>query len=135
MNSTQKTLNALKTIFPVLLSVLLLVSLATVALPDSFYSNAFSGGAIDLGVGSILGSIAAGNPSTSYVLAGELGGKGVGLAAVTAFLVAWVTVGVIQFPAEAILLGKRFAVTRNAVAFVSSIAVAVLTVATTRALS
>ena len=135
MNATQKTLKALQTIFPALLSVLLLVSLATVALPDSFYSNAFPGGAFDLAAGSLLGSVAAGNPSTSYVLAGELVDKGVGLAAVTAFLVAWVTVGVIQFPAETMLLGKRFALTRNLVALASSIAVAVLTVATTGALS
>ncbi|MGV7222740.1 MAG: hypothetical protein ACQ9MH_14585 [Nitrospinales bacterium] len=31
----------------------------------------------------------------------------------TSFLVAWVTVGIIQFPPEATLLGRRFACFRN----------------------
>ncbi len=130
MNSLEKTWNALKSMAPTLLSVLLLVSLATNFIPESFYEQAFSGGWTDLAVGAVTGSIAAGNPSTSYVLGGELLSRGVGLAAVTAFLVAWVTVGIVQFPAEAVLLGKKFAVARNAAAFASAIAVALLTAAT-----
>lgn len=53
---------------------------------------------------------------------------GVSLIAVTSFIVAWVTVGFIQFPAEAMLLGKKFAIVRNVVAFVFSIIVALITV-------
>lgn len=44
---------------------------------------------------------------------GELLEQGAGLVAVTAFLVAWVTVGLIQLSVESILLGKKFAVSRN----------------------
>ncbi len=54
---------------------------------------------------------------------------GVSLVAVTAFLVAWVTVGLVQFPAEAILLGRRFALRRNLLSFFFSILVALATVA------
>ena len=69
----------------------------------------------------------AGNPVTSYVLGGEFLTQGVGLVAVTAFIVAWVTVGLVQLPAEALLLGKKFAVTRNIVSFFFAIIVALIT--------
>ena len=65
---------------------------------------------------------------TSYVLGGELFKQGVSLVAVTAFLVAWVTVGLVQLPAESMILGKRFAITRNITAFILSIIVAIITV-------
>jgi hypothetical protein len=51
---------------------------------------------------------------------------------VTAFIAAWVTVGVIQLPAEAAILGKRFALTRNALSFIFAIIVAIATVITLR---
>jgi len=54
--------------------------------------------------------------------------QGVGLIAVTAFLVSWVTVGLIQFPAESTILGKKFAILRNISAFILSIIVAIITI-------
>jgi hypothetical protein len=47
---------------------------------------------------------------TSYVIGGEVRHEGVGMVAITAFIVSWVTVGIIQLPAEAVMLGKRFAI-------------------------
>lgn len=85
-------------------------------------------------IGAILGSIAAGHPITSYVLGGELLAKGISLVAVTALLVSWVTVGSIQFPAEALMLGRRFALYRNLLCFMFSVLIAMLTVATLRLL-
>jgi len=115
--------------FPVLLGVILLISFISVLIPKSFYSFLFSGNFfVDPLVGSILGSILAGNPITSYVIGGELLKSGVSLIAVTAFLVSWVTVGLVQLPAESILLGKKFAITRNISAFLFSIIVAIITV-------
>ena len=112
--------------FPVLLGAILLIALADSFIPQELYASLFSGNPfIDPIVGSILGSIFAGNPSTSYILGGELVDSGVSLLAVTAFLVSWVTVGVVQFPAEALLLGKRFALSRNIAAFLFSIIVAI----------
>lgn len=75
-------------------------------------------------IGAAIGSIVAGNPITSYVIAGELRDEGVGLVAITAFILCWVTVGVVQFPAEAVLLGRKFAVVRNICAFVFSLFIA-----------
>ena len=58
--------------------------------------------------------------------------EGISLYAVTAFIVAWVTVGMIQLPAEAAILGKRFAILRNFLSFLLSIAVAITAVITLR---
>lgn len=111
---------------PVILGALLLLSLATSFIPSSAYSSVFSGiPIIDAVIGSAIGSILAGNPATSYIIGGELVEAGVSTIAVTAFLIAWVTVGVIQLPAESILLGKNFAFSRNISAFLFSILVAI----------
>ncbi|GAH89897.1 unnamed protein product [marine sediment metagenome] len=75
-----------------------------------------------------MGSVLAGNPLTSYVLGGELLKQGMSLVAVTSFLVAWVTVGLVQLPAEAIMLGKKFAILRNIFSFAFSMLVAMTTV-------
>jgi len=57
-------------------------------------------------------------------------GGGVGLIAVTALLVSWVTVGIVQLPAESLMLGGRFAVYRNLVCFGIAVIVAFLVVYT-----
>lgn len=115
--------------FPVLLGAILLISLANALIPKSFYLVLFSKiPFLDSVIGSLVGSILAGNPVTSYIFGGEMLKQGVSLIAVTAFLVAWVTVGLVQLPAESILLGKRFAIVRNITAFLFSIIVALITV-------
>jgi hypothetical protein len=78
--------------------------------------------------------VAIGHPLAGYVLGGELLAGGASLMAVTALIVSWVTVGVAQLPAEALLLGRRFAFTRNLLCFLSAIAIAPLTAAVLRLL-
>ena len=114
---------------PVITGVVLLVGLVNALIPESFYRTIFSKNVLlDTVVGSSIGSVMAGNPVTGYVLGGELLEQGVSLVAVTAFLVAWVTVGLVQLTAESIMLGKKFAILRNVFSFLFSIIVAVLTV-------
>ena len=114
---------------PILVGVVLLIGLASTLIPKSFYNTLFSKNVfLDSIIGSGLGSILAGNPVTSYVIGGELLKQGISLVAITSFLVAWVTVGLVQFPAEALLLGRRFAILRNISSFVFSIIVAIITV-------
>ena len=87
----------------------------------------FSGNAVlDSFLGAVAGSIAAGNPINSYVIGGELLINGVSLMAIGAFIFAWVTVGLVQFPAESMMLGRRFAVTRNIVSFCMAMGLGVL---------
>ncbi len=124
-----KSARSLYKAVPILLGILILVSIANVAIPKNLYSRVFSGNFIlDPIVGASVGSILAGNPVTSYVIGGEFLKQGVSMVSVIAFLVAWVTVGLVQLPAESLMLGKRFAITRNILSFILSIIVAVTTV-------
>ena len=114
---------------PTVLGMLLLVSIITNTIPKQFYKSLFNGNLWrDSLIGNALGSFLIGNPVTGYIIGNELIKNGVSLIAVTAFLVAWVTVGLIQSPAEAVLLGKRFALFRNISAFFMAIIVAIITV-------
>jgi len=127
--SIKKASLSLWGIFPIILGVVLLVSLANVVIPKSFYFVLFSKvPLLDSLIGSMLGSVFAGSPITSYLLGGELLNQGISLIAVTAFIVAWVTVGIIQLPAESLILGKKFAIVRNFTAFIFAIFVAIITV-------
>ena len=113
---------------PIIAGVILLVGLLKVLVPQSAFSALFSRNvAFDSITGSAIGSVLAGSPITSYIIGGEMLVQGVSLVAVTAFIVAWVTVGVVQLPAESVLLGKRFALLRNGISFVFAIIVAVIT--------
>ena len=114
---------------PILVGVVLLLGLFKTFISNQSISSIFTGEALqDTVIGSLIGSFLAGNPITSYIIGGELLKEGVSLFAVTAFIVAWVTVGVIQFPAEASILGKRFAITRNVLSFIITIVVSIGTV-------
>ena len=125
-----KSAKALRKAAPIILGVILLVSLANTIIPKEAVTKLFTRNSIlDSFIGSGVGSILAGNPITSYILGGELLKQGIGLVAVTAFIVAWVTVGIVQLPAESIMLGKRFALTRNITAFFLAIVTALITVA------
>jgi uncharacterized membrane protein YraQ (UPF0718 family) len=124
-----KTLRSFRRSLPILLGMLLLLSLAFVLMPRNLYHRIFTGNPLlDPLIGAVVGSISSGNVVTSYIIGGELKMQGVSLLAVTAFLAAWVTVGVVQLPAEALMLGRRFALMRNITSFVSSLVLAMLTV-------
>ena len=121
--------NQFVNLLPILIGVILLIGLFNAFVSKEIISLIFSKSkALDTIFGSCLGSIFAGNPMNSYVIGGELIERGVSLFAVTAFMNAWVTVGLIQLPAEMAALGKRFALVRNAIAFILSLGVAYTTV-------
>jgi uncharacterized membrane protein YraQ (UPF0718 family) len=129
--SLKETARSFARTFPTLIGVMLFISLILVLVPSSLYGKVFTGNEIlDPLIGALIGSVAAGNPITSYIVGGELIDQGVSLLAVTAFITTWVTVGVLQLPAEATILGKRFALIRNGAAFLSAVLVAILTTVT-----
>ena len=124
-----KSARMLWNVFPLILGTILLVSLIVTLIPKSFYLIIFQNNIfLDPFIGSFIGSISAGNPLISYIIGGELLEQGVSLIAVTAFIVAWVTVGFVQLPAESMILGKRFAFLRNLFSFILAIIVAIITV-------
>ena len=126
--AVKQSARALWRAVPLILSVILLVGLVQTFFPPQVISGVFHNNTIfDAFIGSTLGSVFMGSPITSYVIGGELLSSGVSIAAVTALIVSWVTVGIVQFPAETAMLGKRFAIIRNSTSFVLSIIVAVIT--------
>ena len=126
-----RTAKAFRKSLFILMGALMLLALADTLIPKHVYRRIFMGNEfLDPLMGAVIGSISGGNPITSYIIGGELRQEGVSMLAITAFIVAWVTVGIIQLPAEALMLGKRFAIARNAVSFGISIVIALLTVLT-----
>jgi len=118
-----KTLKSFVVMVPILLGVILLIGLFKTYITPDLISSIFKGKLFqDTLLGSLIGSISAGNPISSFIIGGELLKEGVSLFAVTAFIVS----------AEASILGKRFALTRNFLSFILAIVVAIATVLTLR---
>ena len=131
LSSFIKTCKTFSEAFPILLGVILLVGLFRECMSSEFISSLFTGRMLtDTAIGSIIGSVSAGNPVNSYIIGGELIKNDVSFFAVTSFIIAWVTVGLIQLPAEAAFLGKRFAVARNTISFMLCFVVTILVVIT-----
>ncbi len=129
LSSLSHTVRAFWRLFPVLLGVLLLAGLVVQLVPYLIDVGLFGRGAlVDALTAAGIASVASGQPVASYVLAGELRGAGIGLVAATAFITAWITVGIVPLPLEARMLGWRFALWRNLVAFGFSLLIAWLTV-------
>jgi uncharacterized membrane protein YraQ (UPF0718 family) len=124
-----KSIKSLWQSVPLIFGILLLVGLINSLFTKAVYSRIFHYGSfLNAVFGALAGSISAGSPINSYVLGGEFLKQGVSLIAVTAFLVAWVTVGLIQLPMEAKFLGIRFSLWRNSLCFLFSILAAIITV-------
>jgi uncharacterized membrane protein YraQ (UPF0718 family) len=131
IDSFYKTLRSFGAAFPMVLGVILLLGLFRVFVTAALISAVFTGEMLrDTVIGALIGSISAGNAIASYIIGGELLKGGVSLFAIVAFIVAWVTVGVVQFPAEAAILGRRFAAARNLLAFMLAMVVSIVTVTT-----
>ncbi len=127
-NAAVKSLRALWQAVPLILGILMLVSLAQSLLGKGFYLKMFGYGPLGNSViGSAVGSISGGSPVNSYIIGGEILKQGVGIAPVTAFIFAWVTVGFLQVPIEARFMGLKFAIWRNVSAFLLAIAAGWLT--------
>jgi len=135
LSAFSRALKGFSTAIPVLLGVILLLGIFQTFISKKMIGSIFTGNLIkDTLLGSIIGSVSAGNPINSYVIGGELLKNNVSLFAVTAFIAAWVTVGIVQLPAEASILGKRFAISRNILSFILSIFVSIATVITLKLL-
>ena len=137
MKKETKRKNFLSTLFraakefalnsPIFIGVILCIGLfntfiSTQTLQKIFTGNVFS----DTILGSITGSIIAGNPINSYIIGKQLLSDGISLYAIISFLICWVTVGIIQLPYEISVMGKKFAFTRNLLSFLFAILIAII---------
>lgn len=125
----RRSYNQFMNLLPILLGVVLLLGLFNAFVSRESVSLMFSGHKVqDTLLGACMGSILAGNPINSYIIGGELLEHGVSLFAVTALMITWVTVGLVQLPAEIVALGRKFALVRNAISFVVAIIMAITAV-------
>ena len=125
--AVNKAAKSIINVFPYFIGIILLMSLFNVSIPKSFYLHIFTKSPIlDPLIGAVIGSFSVGNPIISYIISGELLKQGVSLTAVTAFVLSWVTVGIIQLPAECAILGKKFAIYRNILSFLFAVIIAMI---------
>jgi len=118
---------------PILVAVILVMGLFNVFVSKERLLWIFSGNTVsDTILGACFGSILPGNPINSYIIGGEMLENEVSLFAVTAFMMTWVTVGLIQLPAEISALGWKFSIVRNTASLLTSIAVSIMAVAIIR---
>jgi hypothetical protein len=130
-----QTINNFKIAIPVMLGIFMLLSLISPFI-KKHNTDIFTGNFIlDPLMGALMGSASFGIPITSYITGGELLNSGINLMAVTAFMLAWTTVGVVMLPLEISTLGKKFAITRNVINFLFSIVIAILVVVTINIIS
>jgi len=116
---------------PMILGVVGLVGLFQALLTPEVLRSFFTGNIYyDTLIGTLVGGIAAGQAMVSYIIGGELLKDGISMYAVSAFILSWVTLGVVQLPLEVEVLGLRFTIWRNILAFVFTIIVALLSVVT-----
>ncbi len=116
---------------PMILGVVGLVGLFQILITPELLGSFFKGNVFyDTLIGTIVGGVAAGQAMVSYIVGGELLKEGISMYAVSAFVLSWVTLGVVQLPLEVETLGVRFTVMRNILAFIFTILVSLATVST-----
>ena len=118
----KKGLRQFQSILPLLVGVILLLGLFQGFVSKQTLLSFFSGSAVlDSFWGACMGSVLTGNPVNSYVIGKNLLNIGVGLSGVTAMMLTWVSIGLIQLPVESKALGIRFALVRNITGFIVAI--------------
>ncbi len=121
----------LYTIAPMLLGVIGLVGLFQTYITPEMLHAFFTGSPLyDTVIGTLTGGVSVGQPFLSYIIGGELLKEGISLYAVTAFIISFVTLGLVQLPLEYTLFGIRFTLVRNLLALVFAMLIAWATVAT-----
>lgn len=125
--AVKKAAKQFTTLLPMLIGVILLLGLFQGFISQETLLSLFSKQTVkDSVLGALLGSVLAGNPVNSYVIGDGLLKAGVNLAAVTAFMLCWVSVGIIQLPAEAAALGMRFALIRAITGYIIAIFLSII---------
>ncbi|MCF6206802.1 MAG: permease [Sulfurovum sp.] len=130
-SALRQTGRSLWMIIPMLLAVIGLIGLFEAVVTPEMLHRFFGGSTLkQIIVGILTGAVSVGQPFLSYAIGGELLQEGVSLYAVTAFILSFVTLGVVQLPLEWALFGTRFTIVRNLLSFVFALLVSVATVYT-----
>ncbi len=97
-----------------LLAVIGLVGIFKTFVTAQMIHTLFDGSELhDMVMGVGIGGVSVGQPFLSYIIGGELLDEGASFYGVTAFILSFVTLGVVQLPMEFSIFGFRFALVRN----------------------
>ena len=135
-NSILKSAKSFFYLTPMILGIILAIGFFQAFVTEEMLTSIFSGNPfVDTLLGTVLGGVSVGQPVASYIIGGELKDGGVSMYAVTAFILAWVTLGIVQLPLEVALFGRRFALVRNLLGFLFVLLISAATVETLRFLA
>jgi len=81
---------------------------------------------LSLLVGGLIGAVSIGPPVAAFPIAGSFIASGAWPPAAAAFIVSWVSVGVVTLPVEAHVFGWRFTLWRNLLTFVAALCIGLL---------
>ena len=132
----QKTIKAIKIsfikfkkIFPIFITMLILVSIILFLFPDEVISNYLGNSSkfISVLLASFIGSITLMPGFVAFPLSGILLTKGVPYMVLSAFTTTLMMVGIITFPLEKEYFGIKVTIIRNIISFFIALAVAVMT--------
>jgi len=122
VQSLQIAGHSLLKLIPLLIAVFGLVGLFQEFLPPQLVSQWLgeSSGLLSLLIATSAGAISIGPPLAAYPLAGSLLEAGAWPPAIAAFILSWISVGIITLPFEAQTFGSRFALLRNGISFIAA---------------
>jgi len=132
----QKTIKAIKIsfikfkkIFPIFITMLILVSIILFLFPDEVISNYLGNSSkfISVLLASFIGSITLMPGFVAFPLSGILLTKGVPYMVLSAFTTTLMMVGIITFPLEKEYFGVKVTVLRNTISFFIALIIAVVT--------
>ncbi len=129
MNAIKKSFKNFLSLSPMILGIIGLVGIFKAFITPQMLSSLFVKNAFyDTFIGLLAGAVAVGQAIISYILGGELLKDGVSMYGVSAFILAWVTLGIVQLPLEASVLGIKFTILRNILAVIFTFIISVATV-------
>jgi len=110
-----------KELLPMLLGILLLISMFNQLWVFNYLNDYLSNDLISVFLADIFWSISAWSTINSYVIANSFWDINNNMLVITVFLISWITVWIIQIPAEIYFFGKKFALIINWIAFIFAI--------------
>jgi len=116
-----QTLNWFKDIIPMLLGIIILIAMLKQARIFDTMTHYINDDFFWVILADIFWSISVGNTINSYIIANSFWSINDYILVITAFLIAWVSVWIIQLPAESYFFGKKFAIIRNLLSFIFAI--------------
>ncbi len=118
-------LKNLMMIAPMLLAIIGAIGLFKTYITPEMLKTLFNGSPLhDMLVGISVGGVSVGQPFLSYLVGGELLDNGASFYGVTAFILSFVTLGVVQLPLSFSIFGLRFTLIQNVLALLFSFVLA-----------